>query len=589
MVSLKELVSGDYDEALQIKAEIDKINELLSILNPKSEDYDAWKNKRDILQKKYDEAKKRTKTESLKESFKVGDMVMTPNGAGKVINQKDFDNYIVDVSGNRGIYNIKQLKMKEKMVDWFEGDDKQSAQELVNKLKAQGKNAVIKTVRTDGEVAYEVHTESLRLNEATISLTQARDQLADSMFDKKRYADCTPENKAKIDAELKLKGIEAVISQDDENTFKVEALDDNFSKGFEIEKSEHPTLDDEAIKNLVMDHLEENPNYYDNEEGETLYPKEAEGDGPDEEWKILVADPQKTEKYARTPDEMAQFLFKKNYAQCTPDEKKEVDIELNDLQKELGENYKKEYNENDFERTPIQKCLDCGNQFQGGDNDKCPKCGSRNISRKESLNEASNDTYGPEFVKLIKAGKSPMQAKDIMAGKYGKNVADKVYWNYFGHEYDHLIERKESLKEENTNSRWADGIAMKLFKKKYNQLTQQEKDKVNDTKFDMLSPRESLKEENNFDIGNLVKIKPAYGGGNGEVIEKNGDFITVKTSSGKKIVHSSDLIHRESFKEEGRSLELTAKKMFNKSYDELNDQQKKKVDDEVMLDLWMGL
>ncbi len=487
MVSLKELVSGDYDEALQIKAEIDKIDELLSILNPKSEDYDAWKNKRDILQKKYDEAKKRTTKESLKE---VNQAQFNAAMQTATVLKKQGKSEQEIVKQLVSLYNLDSGDAID-MARNAESYKESSAEDIISKKYFGGKK--YDDLNSDDQYKFDSLMQKQLRSEATISLTQARDQLADSMFDKKRYADCTPENKAKIDAELKLKGIEAVISQDDENTFKVEALDDNFSKGFDIEKSEHPTLDDEAIKNLVMDHLEENPNYYDKEEGETLYPKEAEGDGPDEEWKILVADPQKTEKYARTPDEMAQFLFKKNYAQCTPDEKKEVQVELNDLQKELGEGYKKEYNEDDFERNPIQKCLDCGNQFQGNDNDKCSKCGSRNISKKESLKE----------------------------GSYAKKIVDK-------------------------NGKWIGGG-----------------DKV---------------------------ITPS--GKVGYVYQIQNDEIRVTAQPQTGLIgwfKANELELKESLKEEGRSLELTAKKMFNKSYDELNDQQKKQVDDEVMLDLWMGL
>lgn len=47
------------------------------------------------------------------------------------------------------------------------------------------------------------------------------------------------------------------------------------------------------------------------------------------------------EAYARTPDEMAMKNYNKKYADLTPEEKKEVDIELGDLMQELGEACKK--------------------------------------------------------------------------------------------------------------------------------------------------------------------------------------------------------------------------------------------------------
>jgi hypothetical protein len=42
----------------------------------------------------------------------------------------------------------------------------------------------------------------------------------------------------------------------------LEKYNDEFKKGFEIEKKEHPEMNDEAIKQLVIDHLKKDDSYY---------------------------------------------------------------------------------------------------------------------------------------------------------------------------------------------------------------------------------------------------------------------------------------------------------------------------------------
>jgi len=57
------------------------------------------------------------------------------------------------------------------------------------------------------------------------------------------------------------------------------------------------------------------------------------------------------EKYPRTKDEAAMQLFKKNYNELTDEQKKDVDIELNEVSQMMGESLKEEFKVGDRVKT----------------------------------------------------------------------------------------------------------------------------------------------------------------------------------------------------------------------------------------------